>query len=261
MSTLKQSADFATQAGHWYDRFGNPRYTIIGKNGKERNTTLRDAREHALVPSVTTILRQAAAPGLERWKIGNAIKSALVLARQEGESDDAYLARIMSDSEEISRKARDRGTAIHGAIEGHYIGRVPDIDLWKQVASAVDCLADNCGAQSWKPEKSFAHQLGFGGKVDLHSEEWVIDFKTTDKPLDGLKTWDDHAMQLAAYQVGLDVPKAKCAICYVSSVSVGARLIELNDGEIAKGWAMFLALLDFWRAKNGYDPSLQPLAA
>ena len=37
--------------------------------------------------------------------------------------------------------------------------------------------------------------------------------------------------------------------------------IELNDGEIAKGWAMFLALLDFWRAKNGYDPSLQPLAA
>jgi hypothetical protein len=33
------------ESGHWYCAVtGQPRYTTIGKNGKERNTTLRDAK-------------------------------------------------------------------------------------------------------------------------------------------------------------------------------------------------------------------------
>jgi hypothetical protein len=52
-------AEFATSGGHWYGLDGTPRYTITGKNGKERNTTLRDARVMNLVPSVTTIIRCA----------------------------------------------------------------------------------------------------------------------------------------------------------------------------------------------------------
>ena len=50
-------SDFASESGHWYDATGAARYTITGKNGKERPTTLRDARELGLVPSVTSILR------------------------------------------------------------------------------------------------------------------------------------------------------------------------------------------------------------
>jgi hypothetical protein len=38
----------ASESNHWYTRDGIPQYTIVGKNGKERNTTLRDAREHRL---------------------------------------------------------------------------------------------------------------------------------------------------------------------------------------------------------------------
>ena len=36
------------ETGHWYDKDGNSQYTIVGANGKERNTTLRDAREGRL---------------------------------------------------------------------------------------------------------------------------------------------------------------------------------------------------------------------
>jgi len=35
--------------GHWYDKDGNPRHITNG-----RATTLRDARKHNLVPSVST---------------------------------------------------------------------------------------------------------------------------------------------------------------------------------------------------------------
>ena len=75
------------ESTHWYTRAGNPMYTIIGKNGKERNTTLRDARTLDLVPSVTTILGVAAKPGLEKWKQEQVLLAALTLPRQDGEGE------------------------------------------------------------------------------------------------------------------------------------------------------------------------------
>ena len=70
---------FTSESGHWYSLEGEPMYTIIGANGKERNTTLRDAKSIGLVPSVTTILGMVAKPALENWKITQAIKSAATL--------------------------------------------------------------------------------------------------------------------------------------------------------------------------------------
>ena len=52
--------DHAAESGHWYTRQGEPMYTVIGKTtGRPRNTTLKDARELNLVPSVTTIDRKS----------------------------------------------------------------------------------------------------------------------------------------------------------------------------------------------------------
>ena len=59
----------SSESGHWYTQEGEPMYTIVGANGKERNTTLRDAKKDNLVPSVTTVLSLVAKPGLENWKI------------------------------------------------------------------------------------------------------------------------------------------------------------------------------------------------
>jgi hypothetical protein len=84
--------EFATSAGHWYTLDGEPCYTIVGKNGAERNTTLRDARTMALVPSVTTIIRQAAAPALEKWKRDQLLMAALTLPRMPNEPSSATTA-------------------------------------------------------------------------------------------------------------------------------------------------------------------------
>src|SRR5438132_5206118 len=74
-----------SESEHWYFQDGQPCYTIIGKNGKERATRLNDARKLDLVPSVTKILNEAAKPGLESWKAKQILEAALPLPKLDGE--------------------------------------------------------------------------------------------------------------------------------------------------------------------------------
>ena len=55
----------AAESVHWYGQDGSPQYTVTAKDGQQRPTTLRDARKFNLVPSVTTVLKVAAKPGLD----------------------------------------------------------------------------------------------------------------------------------------------------------------------------------------------------
>ena len=60
-----------SEAGHWYTQEGEPCYTQVtasGKNkGKDRNTTLRDARKQNLLPSVTTVQSIQSKPVIVQW--------------------------------------------------------------------------------------------------------------------------------------------------------------------------------------------------
>ena len=104
---------FTSESGHWYDQDGQPKYTIIGANGKERNTTLRDAKREGFVPSVTTIIGMIAKPSLENWKIDQALKSALTLERYEDESLQSFTYRCKEDSKKIGKKAAEELSLIH----------------------------------------------------------------------------------------------------------------------------------------------------
>jgi len=248
----------AKESTHWYDREGNPAYTIIGKNGKERNTTLRDARQLNLVPSVTTILNVAAKPGLERWKQEQVLLCALTLPRIDGESESDWINRIMEDSKESGRKAAERGTEIHAAIQGYYEGDGV-ADEYAAYVEAAHKEISKFSAGHWIAEKSFAHELGFGGKCDLHAEAidcsgFVIDIKTKDfGPDDKVEGYDEHLMQLAAYREGLNLPAARCANVFVSRDNPGvARVVEWSEEDLKRGWAMFCQLLAFYQTKNNH---------
>jgi hypothetical protein len=82
----------------------------------------------------------------------------------------------------------------------------------------------------------------------------VADFKSKEFGPDAdLATYPEHAMQLAAYREGLNLPTARCAICYVSvSVPGLSRLIEIPEDELSRGWEMFTYLLGYWKAKNKF---------
>ena len=104
-----------SESCHYYDRNGEPRHTVVGKNGVERNSNLGDARKHGWLPSVTTIMQAAAKPGLERWKATQLMMAALTLPRQDGEAEPTWIDRVITDSKEQAKQAAKRGEAIHAA--------------------------------------------------------------------------------------------------------------------------------------------------
>jgi hypothetical protein len=254
----------ASESGHWYMLDGTPCYTIQGKNG-ERNTTLRDARTMNLVPSVTTITKCAAAPGLVNWMVDQAILSALTLPRREGEPEADWLARVKQDSKETARKAADKGTLIHGAIEKHFLGIPPDGEMYPHVKGAVATLNAHFPEVRWDVEKSFAHPLGFGGKCDLHSksDRIVVDWKGKDftEPSE-CKQYDEHIMQGAAYLEGFGIGLGgRFANAFVSRTVPGLTvIIETNPEDIKRGWRMFKHLLSFWQEANRYAPMVKEAA-
>jgi len=246
---------FAAESGHWYTQAGEPAYTITGKNGKERNTTLRDARKLGLVPSVTTILKVADKPALNIWKEDQILMSALTLPSIEGESLDDFKARVLVDSREQAREARELGTEIHTAIERAFLGKVYNARYVEHVIGVKDAIGKKFGDIQWSVEKSFSHPYGYGGKCDLHGDGIVLDFKTKDFDEDTrLATYDEHSMQLAAYAHGLNMPRADRGIVYVSTRVPGLVKILMIEEVCDRGWDMFSALLDYWQVSKGYFP-------
>lgn len=260
-------ASFAAESGHWYQPDGTPAYEIVGANGKLRSTTLRDARKLGLFPSVTTILRMAAAPGLTRYFEEQERKATirLVVERLFQMKLDSYdspelLIDILDVPEfhekchdlagDRASKARERGTEIHAAIEQRVRGELVDEALIPFADAALSAVTEWAGPQKWEAERSFCSpDWGFGGKLDLSSKDFIADFKTTDKELSGIKTWPDHRRQLAAYRVGLQGHQ-RCAIVYVSSVKPEAVVLEIDAEELRRGWMEFMYLLLFWKQSN-----------
>lgn len=246
------------ESGHWYTKDGEPMYEIVGKNGKLRATTLRDAKSNGLVPSVTTIIGQLNKPALVAWAQQQVLLASLTLPRLPNEPEDAYIARIMQDAKEESRKAADRGTAVHAGIQGFFEGN-PVPEYQKHYENVSEELKKAFGDRNWISEKAFASDTAFqfGGKVDLHSPSlhggdngFVVDIKTKDKDLDKAEPYWEHILQLSAYRNGLGIDCARCAIVFVNSVTGESKLCEIDDGDLVNAWSCFQNLAHYYYTKN-----------
>ena len=249
----------SSDAGHWYQAdTGEPAYQITGANGKVRNTNLRDARKLNLVPSVTTILGQIAKPGLQTWLNQQILLSALTLPREQNEPEPAWLERVMFDSKEAGRKAAERGNLIHAIVQTFYENEVYIPQYPKYVYETEQTLDNALGLHKWVAEKSFAHELRFGGKCDLYAPAdpltdfpgAVIDIKTKETDLEGIKPYAEHLYQLAAYRQGLGIPNAICGNLFINANTDQVRLVIHDPQDIAEGWAIFCHLLRVYQIKN-----------
>jgi len=115
-------------SGHWYDAEGRSAHVVLGKNGKERNTTVADARKMGLLPSVTSVQSILEKPQLTAWKISTAVESALTLPKEEDETLEEYARRVVEDSRAQTKKAAEHGTAIHAEMENILLGRACSTD-------------------------------------------------------------------------------------------------------------------------------------
>jgi hypothetical protein len=253
----------SAESVHWYQQDGTPQYTVKAKDGSDRPTTLRDARKMNLVPSVTTILKVAAKPGLEAWKNEQMLLAALTLPRVEGETEQALIARIVADSKESAKSAAEKGTRIHESIESWMAGSRDtahnEIALAFEEKLFEHFQTHPC--QPWKTEVAFSSNLGYGGKIDLYCEPdefakdgIVADAKSKDfGPDDKVDAYDEHLLQLAAYRHGLNLPYARCANVFVSRTHPGlVKVVEWSQEDLNRGWAMFQCLLQYWKLKNNF---------
>lgn len=256
---------------HWYTLTGESAYEVKGANGKLRPTTLRDARKLNLVPSVTTVMSVQDKPALLNWKINQVLDAVVQTPYTMFDDEQQWRAMVLRKSTEISRQAADYGSKIHDSIETHLKTGTSELAHLSQIV--VDYLVENFPGFVWTAEDSFAHPLGFGGKIDLYGvrggERMVLDFKTKQKSagdIDDLKAYDDHHTQTAAYVKGLEDTKFEKKLDYskwkrynlfigyeVTNCDLkftGMKLTESTDFE--REWGMFEKLLEFWKLKNRY---------
>ena len=242
---------------HWYCAVtGAPRYTTTGKNGKERNTTLRDAKANpgTLVPSVSTINSQLSKAGLNTWFQTEAIKAAAENPRGLQEEEKDYISRILELSKRKSQDAMARGTLIHDFIESFYNqDYLPDMPAYVRIVD--DAITAHFGTQLWIPEQSLVNQEGYGGKCDLYCKPRhdftgvVIDFKTTEKSPGDLTPYTEHITQLAAYREVL-APNARCANVYINGTTNEVSIYEHDEQSLRDGYEIFLNLLKVYKLRN-----------
>ena len=262
-------SDYSSESGHWYTQDGEPKYEMPYADPAKgmRPTTLRDARKLNLVPSVTTILGVPAKPFLNQWIIEQHLEAAFKTAIPIGgtlDYDEIYAAwkkQVREKANEISERTASEGSTIHGYVEGYYTGG--DIVSAKAepfIDAVEDALHREFGAQLWHSEKSFAHPYGFGGKVDLHSDQVLVDFKTKDTDKIDFKkpmAYDENIMQLAAYEHGLIRNDRLMANVFIGRELVGGEAVvkvEVHENSLPY-WERFYHLMEYWKLKNGYDPS------
>lgn len=248
----------ASDGGHWYTSKGELVETVPGSKGTPIKPDIRHARKFDLAPGVTTIIKAADRPTLNMYREKQVLLASLTLTRQEGETDEQWIDRIMADSREHARNAADRGSELHGQVE-RGLGDLYSDNPWVfAVAEQLEQVAPN-SRTLWRCERPCVGEYGYATKSDLSldtpTHAVVVDIKSKDGPLEELRLWDEHSQQLAATREALGLRTAQCAILFLSRTEPQARLVLATEDQIQHGWACFKALLHYWQIKHRHKPS------
>ena len=179
--------------------------------------------------------------------------------------DRPWAKKVVAAAREKTFAKADAGSEIHDILEqyfaDYYANRSnQDTALCDSVHKSIAAVTKS---QSWIPERSFANaEHGYAGKCDLHSPDWVIDFKTKDGSVEKVRGYQNQAEQLAAYAVGLGIPNARLANVFISrdrelwGKPEGVSFFEHKDDN---AWNRFKAQLDLWQITKKFGPAYDRL--
>jgi hypothetical protein len=266
-----------SDGGHWYTRDGESCHEVPDPDNPDQmiKTTLKHARVLNLGPSVTTIQGGENRPAINRW--GND-KSALEGAAQE------HLLGRMPERQWLNMVRSKAFAPVEGAaIAGeqyHLVAEsitnnteLPDyeLDIPEEFFGGFCEWWESSGLTAITTEASFAHPLGYGGRMDLVARDAegrhvFADYKTKDtkgKTKSRLFFKNDHPVQLMAYRKGYEhtgwpfaFRRTPLLLTVIISRDEPGRIEwkywpeEDHDGY----WEKFKALLTIWKINNNYDP-------
>jgi hypothetical protein len=251
-------------SAHWYDIEGNSAHTVIGKNGKERATNIKDAREKKLFPSVTTILGIFSKPALDYWKNEQVALAAgrLITSGEVVTDQPDYVAKVVEEAFKQVEDAADLGTQIHLAIEQWQTGQAYDPAMKVYVDAVEKWLKENQVTIKESELRLVNKFAGYAGTTDAAIEcpkgFGILDFKSRKTtPGKKVEAYDDQIIQIAAYL------EAKYHT-FLGSCGVNLFISTTEPGRVEAVWYDQIALIDayeafassafLWRYLKGYDP-------
>lgn len=262
--TTETERERASDSGHWYWPDGRTAYTVPyrdkKRNGEERPTTIKDARDLGLYPSVTTILKMIPAPALEDWKMREVAKfcaSSGFIGLEE--SIPEWASWAVGKAKDVMAIQRNKGSEAHGIVERYYRG---EFGLKHPAIDAVRDAMDSLGFDGLnEAEKSFASPLGYGGKIDLckamDARPWMSDFKFVsrlDKKLDYIERCAQGSAYIRGKWFGLDTRHARFANIFVSTEDWSWQTRLWTSEELDHGWCVFDRCFDLWKTLNKFYP-------
>lgn len=259
--TEPQFARFNPEAGHWYDSAGRVVEAVPSADGKKMvRPDIRHARKLGLVPSVTAIVGQLKAAGLEVWKLQQLLEASLTLPTIANEPLEMRAARIISDYKEQADSAAQQGTRLHAAINRYYCeGLLPDFEVGCNAVHAIDEWRRGLGLTDVKGEVGFClPELCYGGTADftarLGADMVLVDFKSVDdKRLTKYRPYDENGYQLAGYAPGVGATRHDH--WYNIAIGRGSGLIAVHQWsqeDIDTSIEAFGLLLRLWQIRNSW---------
>ena len=250
---------------HWYTQSGAPLHRLSTSNGATRPTTLRDARDLLLLPSVTNVLGLLAKPGLEIWKQKQVALASIRVQRGQGEPEEAFVERILAESSEPVDRAAALGVRIHKCLDSYWRGGTVPADVEAYVSPTLAKLGGIVQEVLASEHVLVNTKHGFAGTADLliatrRGNRAVIDFKCR-KTRNGAKVewYSEHLLQVAAYAATAfgedDLARTHGANVLISSTEPGR--VEINHftpEDLVEGFKTFSLICEVWRRLKGYDP-------
>lgn len=255
-------------SGHWYGADGTRHDTVTGAKGTPVRPDIRHARKLDLCPGVTTIIRAAASEPLIRWREERVLSVAQTLARGDGEDEANYIARVIATSKEQAEETMSAGSDVHQLVEDRLLDPECNHPTILAVLKVLEPISGERPLHDWRSEEPAVSRWGYATRADLvlppeleHGGA-LVDIKTKDGDVVDARIYDEHAMQLGATRMALDMPTAPTGILFLSRTIPGnAKLVMLDEEQVQAGWRMFRSLLRFWQLKNKHVPSWADTAA
>lgn len=271
MIASQPEKQWASESTRWYTQDGLSVEDVVAKNGSGRKATLRDARkpDNQWIPSVTTVLRLLAKPELDRWKSQQYLGEAMLQAMNDRTSlllDNSkdWVDRVMVAAEEGMNKAREKGSEVHGEVDRFLLNPNEMEYASSPFCGAATRALIDIGMDQWpmEVEKTLAVRCGeiwVAGKTDLvfPEQKIIVDWKTTSKACDGSERlgWDDHLIQLSAYNMALFGGTGRCFNVFLSTSDPGKyEVVPWLEEETEWGAEMYSLMFRLWCLKNRYFP-------
>lgn len=255
----------SSDSGHWYDINGKPHHTIIGANGKRRNTTLADARKNGWLPSVTGIIGVIDKPQLTEWKMEQVAKQCFKQRTSDGWDEEPYVNEMIRRVKEDVGDSADFGTEIHKQIEAYFTEGVaaPEYDIY--LDKVKEYLAEHSHEIVFSEKTLVNLKVGYAGTCDLlfienkNGAPVYADFKTRrTKPGKPCERYESNILQIAAYKMAdarvTDSPALGLNVIISSTEPGRVEFQEWTYTEVERAAQAFYHCAKVWQYQKNYRP-------